>query len=169
MTKKMTINMTTGLTRTSAGVLVTLFTLAACGDRNKTDDARIATDSAVASSTSAGTITSDNDVDIEGLDLGRTVGADGKITDKTDEFRPNDIIIAVVETDDNEAGKELMVRWTYGDNDQVVFEQRQTVAAGTDARTAFRLQKPTAWPTGTYHVRVIYNGKEVKSEEFKVK
>ena len=165
----MTTKMTTGLTRTTAGVLVTLFVLTACNDRNKTNEARVATDSVVASTSSAGTITSDSDVDIESLDLGRTVGADGKITDKTDEFRPSDTIIAVVETDDNQAGKELLARWTYGDNNQVVLEQRQTVVTGSDARTTFRLTKPTAWPTGTYHVRILYNGKEVKSEEFTVK
>ncbi len=154
------------LTRTAAGVLVTLFSLAACGD--KADETRVSTDSAISTTTSTGTITTD-DVDIEGLELGRTVGADGKIAEKMDEFRTNDTIVAVVETDDNESGKELIARWTYGDNDQLVEEQRQTVSVGTDARTAFRITKPTGWPIGTYHVRIMYNGKEVKSEEFKVK
>ncbi len=155
------------LTRTAAGVLVTLFSLAACGDR-KTDETRVSTDSALSSTTSSGTISTD-DVDIEGLELGRTVGADGKITDKSSEFRTNDTIVAVVETDDNESGKELVARWTYGDADQLVEEQRQTVSVGTDARTTFRISKPTGWPVGTYHVRIMHNGKEVKSEQFTVR
>jgi hypothetical protein len=159
--------MTRHLTRTIAGLTVALFTAAACGDKDK--DATVATtDSAAAMGTSAGTLASD-DVDVESLDLGRTVGTDGKIADKTDEFRPTDAIVAVVETDDNAAGKELIARWTYGDNDQLVEEQRQTIAAGNDVRTTFKLTKPTAWPTGKYHVRIIANGKERKSEEFSVK
>ena len=161
----------THTTRTIAGVLMTLFTVAACNRDKGTDavaDSRVAADSAVAANSGTGTVASD-EVDIEGLELGRAVGTDGKITDKTNDFRPADDIVAVVETDDNEAGKELVARWTYGDNDQLVSEQRQTVAAGNEARTTFRLTKQNAWPTGTYHLRILHNGKEVKSEQFTVK
>lgn len=110
-----------------------------------------------------------DNLDIESLELGRAVGTDGKISDETDEFRPNDEIIAVVETDDNAANKELLARWTYGDNEQVVNEQRQTVSTGDDVRTTFRLTKQGAWPVGKYHVRIMYNGREVKSADFEVK
>ena len=157
-------------TRTLAGLLVTLFAVTACGDRDKdaAADNRLGTDSAVVAGSGTGTLAGD-EIDIEGLELGRTVGADGKVADKTNEFGTADDIVAVVETDDNEAGKELVARWTYGDNDQLVSEQRQTVAAGEDVRTTFRLTKQNAWPTGTYHLRILHNGKELKSEQFTVK
>lgn len=162
-----------------AGTMLVLATgCARTGDRAERAADTLATSSmramdSVAGTTSAsgGTLSPD-DIDIEGLEVGRTVGADGKISDETDEFRPTDEIIAVVETDDNEAGKELLARWTYGEDDkseQVVNEQRQTVGAGRDARTTFRLTRQGAWPVGKYHLRIMAGGKEVKSKEFEVK
>ncbi|MCO4099874.1 hypothetical protein [Gemmatimonas sp.] len=154
-------------THSIAGVAFTVLAFAACGDRDKTDNTMMG-DSVAATSNSGGTLSGD-DVDIEGLALGRTVGTDGKITDKLEEFRTTDTIVAVVETNENDAGKELSARWTYGDDEQLIEEQRQTVAAGEKARTMFRLTKASAWPVGTYHVRLLHNGKEVKSADFTVK
>jgi hypothetical protein len=153
------------LVRTVAGVSVALFSLTACD--KKADDNRMAADTGMAASTSSGTLA--GDIDVEGIDLGKRVGADGKIADKTDAFNTADTVVAIVDTDDNAGGKELIARWTYGDSDQVVSEQRQTVAVGKDVYTTFRLTKETPWPTGTYHVRIMYNGKELKSSEFTVK
>ena len=159
--------MTTNTTRMIAGLSLALFSLTACGNKDKSNEG-MAPDSTAAASTSSGTLSAD-EVDIEGLEVGRAVGSDGKISDKTDDFRTTDEIIAVVETNDKEAGKELLARWTFGDTDQMVSEQRQTIAMGTDVRTTFRLTKQSAWPVGTYHVRILHNGKEVKSEQFTVK
>jgi hypothetical protein len=165
------------MTRSLLLCSATLVLLAGCGrdgDRAERAADTMAANVAAGTDSLGGTISNGaanatDDLDIEELNLGRTVGADGKIADKTDEFRPNDEIIAVLETDDNASGKELIARWTYGDNEQVVNEERQTVAAGSDARTTFRLKKAGAWPVGKYHLRVMYNGREVKSEEFEVK
>ena len=155
------------LTHSMAGVAFTLLAVAACGDRDKAENTMMA-DSVAATSNSGGTLSGD-DVDVEGLELGRTVGTDGKITDTMEEFRTTDTIVAVVETGENEAGKELRARWTYGDAEQLIEEQRQTVAAGEKVRTMFRLTKASAWTIGTYHVRILHNEKEVKSATFTVK
>jgi hypothetical protein len=150
------------------GAMTVLFATAACGDRDRNDNTMIG-DSVAATSTSGGTLANTDDVDIEELTLGRGTSANGTVSEKTDEFRPTDAIVAVVETDDDDAGKELVARWTFGDNDQLVAEQREIVATGNDARTTFRLTKDSAWPTGKYHVRIMHNGKELKSADFTVK
>ncbi len=150
-----------------AGVTLAVLAIAACGDRDKAENTMMG-DSVAATSNSGGTLSGD-DVDIEGLELGRAVGTDGKIAEKMGEFRTTDTIVAVVETGENEAGKELRARWTYGDAEQLIEEQRQTVAAGEKARSTFRLAKASAWPVGTYHVRIFHNEKEVKSADYTVK
>ncbi|MES2525040.1 MAG: hypothetical protein V4617_20245 [Gemmatimonadota bacterium] len=159
--------MTRKLTRTIAGLSLALFSATACGDKDKTNDG-LAVDSTTAANTGTGTMSTE-ELDVESIEFGRAVGADGKVAEKIGDFGTRDTIVAVVETDDNAAGKELVARWTYGDNDQLVEEQRQTVAAGQDVRTTFRLTKASAWPTGTYHLRIMHNGKEEKSEQFTVK
>src|SRR5688572_33331839 len=51
------------------------------------------------------------------VDLGSSVGPDGKINDNatTDEFRPNDTIYASVNTEGSATGATLVARWTYQD------------------------------------------------------
>lgn len=151
-----------------AGTVTMLFATAACGDRNENENTLIG-DSVAATSASGGTLANTDDVDIEELTVGRGTSANGMVGEKTSDFRPMDTIIAVVETDDEDAGKELVARWTFGDNDQLVAEQREMVAAGSDTRTTFKLTKDSPWPTGEYHVRIMHNGKELKSADFNVK
>ena len=106
------------------------------------------------------------------VDLGKRVGSDNSISDKTDDFGTRDTIVAVVKTEGTPAaGATLVARWTFQDG-QVVQEQTENVAAptsGTEARTVFRLSKATAWPTGRYTLRVLHNGTEVQTKEFEVK
>jgi hypothetical protein len=147
---------------------------AACGrnDADRVDNTATTTPAPEATtSASGGAVATDvgSGVDIEGLQLGRAVDANNRVANAMEDFRPNDTIYAVVETDDNEAGKQLVARWTYGDNDQLVAEQTQTVAAGSETRTVFKLSKPSGWPKGEYHVRILHNGQEVKNAEFEVK
>lgn len=84
-----------------------------------------------------------------------------------EEFRTGDTINAVMETDANKSGKQVVVRWTKDDNDQVVHEETRTVVTGEKARTVFRHGASSA--PGKNHVRIMYNGKETKSKEFEVK
>ena len=137
---------------------------AACGDR----DAAEGTDTTAAvTGAAAGAI--ENAFKVSDLELGRTVGADNKISDATDDFKPNDTIIAVVETDGSASGQTLVARWTFEDG-QLVEEQTQTVnASGGKAYTQFKLNKPSGWPVGKYKLVVMMNNNEVESEEFEVK
>lgn len=166
--------------RTLTCATAALLLATACGDRNENDNAIAGDSAAMTTGASGGTLTNEpttsantgatvGEVDVEDVSLGRTIGSDGKISDKTDEFRTTDEIIAVVETDDNAAGQELVARWMYRETQQVVAEQREVVASGEDARTTFRLTKSSAWPAGKYTLQIMHAGRELNSTDFTVK
>ena len=110
-----------------------------------------------------------NDVDVDNVSLGRTLGSDNKIADGTTDFSVRDTIIAVVETDHAPSGAQLVAHWTYGDNNQMIAEQTETIASTDDARTIFRLTKSSAWPKGKYHLRLTSGDKELATKDFDVK
>ena len=123
-------------------------------------------DSAAAATVPNATAT---DVDIDNVSLGRTLGSDNKIADGTTDFSPRDTVIAVVETGHAPAGAQLVAHWTYGDNNQVIADQTETIASTDDARTIFRLTKSSAWPKGKYHLRLTNGEKELATKDFEVK
>jgi hypothetical protein len=147
-----------------------LLAAAACGGDGKAghDSAAVADSAANTQAAATGTTPAGDDIDIEGLKLGRALKADSTVASEVDDFRTTDTVYAVMETDANESGKQIMVRWTMGDNDQLVSEETRTVATGESAHTVFR-GKAGGWAPGKYHVRLMYNGKESKSAEFEVK
>lgn len=100
--------------------------------------------------------------------VGRAVGADKRLTDETDEFRPGDIIYAVVETRGSGQNAALQARWTYQDG-QVVDESSRNISAAGDDLTEFHISKPSGWPKGKYKVQILLNGTPADSEEFEVK
>ena len=147
--------------------LVLALAVGACGGK---DD--VATTDTMSSATTVPSTTApvQTDFRVTELDLGRAVGADNKISDDTDDFKPNDTIYAVVQTEGAASGQMLVARWTFQDG-QLVEEQTQAVNnTGTGAAlTQFRLNKPSGWPVGKYKVSIMMNGNEVESEEFEVK
>jgi major membrane immunogen (membrane-anchored lipoprotein) len=156
------------ITRTSVALALAL-SLAACGGK---DDAAATADTGAGAastvpSTTAPVATALRVTDVK---LGRSVGADNRVADGTNDFKPNDTIYAVVETDGaSSAGQSLVARWTFQDG-QLVEEQTQAVnSAGGAAVTQFRINKPSGWPVGKYKVSIMMNGSEVESEEFEVK
>ncbi|HYW30973.1 MAG TPA: hypothetical protein VE869_05645 [Gemmatimonas sp.] len=155
--------------QTTLGSAFALLLLTACGgDENDGRDSAVAADSAAnASAAASGTTPAGDEIDIEELHLGRALKTDSSVVEDMTDFRTGDTIYAVMETDANESGKQVVVRWTKDDNDQVMHEETRTVVTGEKARTVFR--HAAAWAPGKYHVRIMYNGKETKSEDFEVK
>ena len=149
---------------------LTLLLAAACAGRDDAghDSAAVADSAANATAAATGTTPAGDVIDVEELHLGRALKADSSVAEDMDDFRTTDTIYGVMETDANESGKQVVARWTMGDNDQVVSEETRTVATGEKARTVFR-GKTGGWAPGKYHLRILYNGAEVKSEEFEVK
>lgn len=107
---------------------------------------------------------------VASVQLGRGIGPDKRVTDHTEEFRPNETIYATVITTGGAPNTELTARWTYQDG-QVVEETTQVIAppTGTDAASEFHVSKPDGWPAGKYKLEVLVNGTPAATKEFEVK
>ncbi|HET9253207.1 MAG TPA: hypothetical protein VFP58_13930 [Candidatus Eisenbacteria bacterium] len=107
---------------------------------------------------------------VSSVQLGRGVGTDKRVTEPTEEFRPNETIYATVITTGGAPNTELTARWTYQDG-QVVEESRQTIAPaqGAEAASEFHVSKPDGWPAGKYKLEVLVNGTPAATKEFEVK
>ncbi len=140
-----------------AASLALLLTATAC---NKKDNAGNA-------GTTSGAV-STTPVQVTDVKLGRALGPDKRVTDETDEFRPADIIYAVVETKGSGPNTALQARWTYQDG-QVVDESSRNISTAGEDVTEFHISKPGGWPKGKYTVQVLLNGAPAGSEEFEVK
>ncbi|MEO5897351.1 MAG: hypothetical protein ABIS06_16805 [Vicinamibacterales bacterium] len=116
----------------------------------------------------ASTTTTTGAVKITDVTLGRSIGGDKAITDKTEDFRPNDTIYASVATDGAAANTALRAKWTYEDG-QVVDDSTRTIAPNTRERTEFHIAKPNGWPTGKYQVEIFLNGTSAETKKFEVK
>jgi hypothetical protein len=100
--------------------------------------------------------------------LGRAIGGDKAITDRTENFRPNDTIYASVATDGSAPTARLRVKWTFDDS-QTVNESTSTIAPQNRERTAFHISKPDGWPAGKYKVEVFLNDQSAGLKTFDVK
>jgi hypothetical protein len=107
-------------------------------------------------------------VTVTAIELGRSVGGDKRVTEKVDEFKPNDVVYASVLTSGESSNSVLKARWTYGDG-QLVEESEQAIAPTGDAATEFHISKPDGWPAGRYRVEVSVNGVPTQSKDFTVK
>ena len=124
-------------------------------------------DTASTGETGSGTATSAA-VRVADVKVGRAVGADKRVTDETDEFRPTDMIYAVVETQGSGPNTSLQARWTYQDG-QVVDESTRSITASGEDVTEFHISKPSGWPQGKYTVEILLNGAAAGSEDFEIK
>ena len=102
------------------------------------------------------------------IDMGRHVGNDNKITDKTDTFAPTDTIYASVHTSGTAQNGEVIGRWTGADG-AVVSEKTNRVTTNGDAYTAFHLVRPAGFSKGTYTLHLIIDGKEVRTKDVTIK
>jgi hypothetical protein len=100
--------------------------------------------------------------------LGRSLGADKRLTDETQEFRPTDVIYAVVETQGAGSNTTLQARWTYEDG-QVVDESSRSISASGEDFTEFHISKPSGWPKGKYNLQILLNGEPTETASFTVK
>jgi hypothetical protein len=144
-------------TMVRCGCLALTLVASACGKKDNTGTA----------STTSGAATA-TPVSVTDLKVGRALGADKRLTDETDEFRPADVIYAVVETRGTGPNTALQARWTYQDG-QLVDESSRNISASGEDVTEFHISKPSGWPKGKYKVQILLNGAPAESEEFEVK
>jgi hypothetical protein len=123
-------------------------------------------DRATTGGSAAGTVAAE--IRVTDVELGRGIGADKRVTDETDDFRPNEVVYVSVLTDGSAPSATLTARWTFQDG-QLVDETTQTIQPSGATATEFHISKPDGLPAGNYRVQILLNGREVESEEFEVK
>ena len=117
--------------------------------------------------TASGTVATASSLRVADVELGRGLGADKRVTNATDQFRPNDTIYASVATEGSAASATLTARWTYEDG-QVVDSTSQTISPSGSATTEFHISKPSGWPKGRYTLQVLLDGREGATKDFRV-
>lgn len=108
---------------------------------------------------------------VEGIELGSEIGSNLMVLDPKTSFRAMDTIYAVVTTATS-GGEEpgiLEVRWSYGENDQTVHEERKSLQFSGNGVTAFQISKPDGWPMGGYRVQITLDGREPTTRTFVVR
>ncbi|HEY2377236.1 MAG TPA: hypothetical protein VGH98_14770 [Gemmatimonadaceae bacterium] len=139
-------------------LLLGLMTASACG--KKEQPATQTSGGAIAPGTTA--------LQVADVTLGRSVGADERIADRTDTFSPGDTIYASVHTTGTTQNANLAARWTYQDG-QLVTESNETISPTGDAYTEFHIFKPSGWLVGKYTLHLLVNGQEVQTKDLAVK
>jgi hypothetical protein len=107
-------------------------------------------------------------VRVTDVTLGRAVGGDRSVTDRTETFNPNDTIYASIATDGTADSVTLRVRWTFEDG-QLVDESSRTISPRGREHTEFHISKPDGWPTGRYRLEVFVNEQAAETKEFRVR
>jgi hypothetical protein len=108
-------------------------------------------------------------VRVADVTLGKSIGADKRVTGATDTFGTRDTVYASVRTTGvSGSGTPLTARWTFQDG-QVVDERTETISPSGEAYTEFHIAKPSGWPAGKYTLHVLVNGSEVQTKDFTVR
>jgi hypothetical protein len=107
-------------------------------------------------------------VRVTDVTLGRAIGGDKAVTDRTETFRPNDTIYASVTTEGTAERVTLRARWTF-EGGQVVDESSRTISPRGQERTEFSISKPDGWPAGKYRLEVFVNDQSAQSKDFQVR
>ena len=140
--------------------IVAFATLSACA-KEKKESAGDVTPGAAATTPAASTVA------VTDIDVGKAVSS-GRVTDKTDKFKPADTVYTSVHTTGSSPAATVMARWTFEDG-QVVDESSQSIAPNGDAYTEFHISKPTGLPKGKYKVEVFLDSKSAGTKDFEVK
>ena len=109
-----------------------------------------------------------SEVKVTSVDLGKSVGADNRVVDKTETFNPNDVIYATILTDGSATNTVLKTVWMFQDG-QVVSQSERVITPNGAAATEFHIEKADGFPAGKYKVVVSLNGNPVQTKEFEVK
>ena len=106
-------------------------------------------------------------VSVSAVQLGRSLGADGRVAAEASSFKQTDTIYAAVNTEGTSANAMLSAKWTFEDG-QVVDTTSRAIAPTGPAATEFHISKRGRWPKGNYKVEIMLNGAPTASKDFKV-
>jgi hypothetical protein len=105
---------------------------------------------------------------VQGLEVGKSIGADKKVPSPVTTFGRRDTIYVSVATDGAAPSKTISAKWTYQDK-QTVKEQTESIAPTGPAATEFHISKAGLWPVGKYKVEIAVDGSPAGSKEFEIK
>ena len=108
-------------------------------------------------------------VTLSSVSLGKSVGADKKVTAPSEVFAKGDTIHASIDTSGTGSAT-LAAKWTYSKDGKTaaVKEDSATITPTGPATTEFHIAKPDGWPLGDYQVEILLDGKSVATKSFKV-
>lgn len=101
------------------------------------------------------------------IEIGRAIGPDNRVTEPTEEFRPDDTIYATVVMLGTAESATLKAKWIEASGtllDQTV----RTVSPSGETVAEFHMVRPRGWEKGKYRVEILLDGVEVGREEFQV-
>jgi len=107
-------------------------------------------------------------VAVDEIRTGKTIGADNRVVEETNDFAPTETIYASVRTTGTAPSATLVAKWTFQDG-QVVSEDSRTIAPNGAAVTEFHTSQPAGLPKGNYKVEVSLDGRSVGTKDFEVK
>ena len=114
-----------------------------------------------------GTTTMTEAVRVDEIRIGNSIGADNRVANESDTFRPNETIYASIRTAGTAPSATLAARWTFEDG-QVVSEDTRTIAPTGTSTTEFHIANPSGWPKGNYTLTVTVDGQSAGTKQFRV-
>jgi predicted small lipoprotein YifL len=108
-------------------------------------------------------------VTVSSVALGKSVGADKKVSVPAEVFAKGDTIHASIDTTGSGTAT-VQARWTYTKDGKTVpvKEESATISATGPSTTEFHISKPDGWPVGSYAVEILVDGKTAASKTFSV-
>jgi hypothetical protein len=102
---------------------------------------------------------------VETLQLGRSLNADNSVAEPTTTFKPNETVYVSALNADRGEGT-IRVKWYYGT--QLLSDREKKVSFKGAGATEFNLQSAANFPPGDYSVEVEVNGAPVGKRNFSI-
>jgi hypothetical protein len=109
-------------------------------------------------------------IQVTGIDLGRAIGPDLRISEAAEAFHPRDTIYVSVVTEGSAPAATVTARWRYrsGEGGELIEETTQAIAPRGREVTEFHIARPDGWPPGRYEVQILLDGRPTGSRAFSV-
>ena len=107
-------------------------------------------------------------VQVNRIDLGRSIGADSRVTTTSESFAPRDTVYAAVVMAGPAPGAQVTARWTSPDGSIVTESTQMVPASETEAVTEFHIVKPEGLVPGTYRVDILVDGQVASTKQFTI-
>jgi hypothetical protein len=98
--------------------------------------------------------------------LGRTIGADKRVTTSAATFAPTDVVYASVVTAGDAKRATLAARWTH--EGRLLQHTAQDIAPKGTTVSEFHVFNPSGWAPGEYRVEVLLDGVVTADRTFRV-